>query len=136
MLAMADDRVLAKCARLLMTVAAIPLAGCEHETPNIAPDYVLSLAGGKGVVIGSITSPQPYGIYWLRWRTVARGADGHFEFASRDPSFDASLITAELPAGDYEIYSWRILCCGDLEIVPAVQFSIPFHVATGEAVYI
>ena len=93
------------------------------DVSNSSWSGVLNNAAGKpmaGAVV-ALHSSSP-----AREYRATTAANGRFRFA-------------ELPAGDYEIYDWRITqSSGNLSTVvsPSVPFSIPFHVSPREAVYI
>jgi len=119
--------------------SAVALAACV--TANVDKDYVLSPASGTGVVVGTITSDGVLADYRLMYRQIGGTVRGFFHLESPDPGLNAALIAAALPAGDYEIYSWAVYwpyfnASPANEVVPAAPFSIPFHVAPGQAAYI
>ena len=126
--------------QLISGILVILLMACAAATPNLKRSYVLSEASVNGVVIGTITSSGQLVDYRILYRGIGGGAKGYFRLLSDDPSLNGAPIAAELPAGDYEIYDWRIYwprtSSETVETLPTAPFSIPFHVAPGQAVYI
>jgi hypothetical protein len=139
--------IVGTASRVFVVAVSLGLAACA--TQNIDQGYALSEASGKGVVIGSIVRKGARGEFRLFYRQVAGGEKGYFayglSFGGQLPSFDkddirarglkGALFAAELPAGDYEIYSWQV-DSGPAHISPAAPFSIEFHVLPGKAVYL
>jgi hypothetical protein len=133
-----------KCSRsakmqwLIPFVAILALASCA--TPNVDKTYMLSESSGKGVAVGTIVSFGVHAEYRLYYREIGGGEAGFFRLHSQDPSLNGALFAVELPAGDYEIYHWHIYqdFGGEIfgEIWPPESVRIPFHVSSGEAVYI
>ena len=120
-------------------MAAVALAACASPTANVPRNYVLSQANGTGMVIGTITSSGDYADYRIEYRRIGGRGDGFFNLHSVNPEFNGALIAAELPAGDYEIYRWRIImrtAYENSETMPDTPFSIPFRVEPGQATYI
>jgi len=129
-----DATAFAASMLLFAAAAALILAACA--TSNVDPNYALAPASGKGVVIGSLTFAGELADYRLLYRKTGGGEEGYFQLKSTDPTLNAGLIAAELPAGDYEFYLWLIYPPGEAtEISPDSRFSIPFHVAPGKAAY-
>ena len=83
-----------------------------------------------GLVIGSITARSPYpNQSLLLYRKAGESGEGYFETSGSE------LIAAELPAGDYEVVSWRVRV-EDGYIIPANLFRVGFRVTPGKAVYL
>ncbi len=132
--------------RLFAVALTLVLAACA--TGNIDKDYALSATSGKGVVIGSMARSSARGSFRLYYRQIPSGEDGYFAYGlgvGQLPSFDkddfrgphlrGALFAAKLPAGDYEIYSWRV-DSGPAHISPGAPFTIRFHILPGKAVYL
>jgi hypothetical protein len=108
--------------------ALVPL-GCATSTAtqNIGPDHIL--ATGTGLAIGSITDESPYAnLPALLYRKAGSGGESYFQAAR------GSIIAAELPAGDYEVFSWRVTI-EDGWVVAAKPFRVGFRVEPGKAIY-
>lgn len=111
------------------TLAAGACAG-PKAAHNIAENYALSPGSGMGLVIGSITARSPYpNQSLLIYRKAGESSEGYFETRGSE------LIAAELPAGDYEVASWRVRV-EDGYIIPAKLFRVGFRVTAGRAVYL
>jgi hypothetical protein len=132
---------------ILSAALSLALAACATE--NIDKDYALSEPSGKGVVIGSIARSGTNGEFRLFYRQTDGDAQGYFAYGrglgGQLPSFEkddikvphlrGALFASELPAGDYELYSWAV-DAGSIHTVPAAPFSVHFHVLPGKAVYL
>jgi hypothetical protein len=116
------------------------LGACETPAPNVEPTHILSGSSGKGVAVGTIVHSGIHGHYRLYYRQIGGGESGFFQLSSVDPSENGALFAAELRAGDYEIYDWRIYLHRSsgrwMEISTPDPVSIPFHVSPGEAAYV
>jgi hypothetical protein len=134
-----------RCVRLfVLLLCAQSVAACA--TPDIDKSYVLSEQSGKGVAIGSITYHGRYSLYRVYYRKVGTTDQAHFGYGQGQmPPLGHSdiderrergdLFAAELPAGDYEIFNWRI-DSGPSHITAASPFMVRFTVAPGKAVYL
>ena len=123
------------------------LQGCALQPKNISSDFALSEASEAGVMIGSITYTGGYSGYSVFFKAkegeqifeVQTGAgitllpvwpEGDFG----DIGLKGDLFAIELPAGDYNFYSWGV-SSGLAHINPTAPFTIRFVVKPGQAVY-
>jgi hypothetical protein len=114
----------------LTGIVVVAACATPEVTENIGPDYVLSEASGRGLAIGSIALVNPFPSFAvLRYRKIGSGDEGYFQ---PDRS---NLVAAELPAGDYELYAWRV-AVEDGSIISAKPFRIAFRIVPGKAVYL
>ncbi len=129
--------------------AAAWLAACG--TPNVGTDYVLSDAGNKGVVVGSITYSGSYAGYEVHYRKVGDTAvRGFFHYGMSkymamprmgksdiaEPGVRGDLFAAELPEGEYEVHGWQVSQGTTATSTQTQSFSIRFTVKPGEATYL
>ena len=125
--------------RLFTLSAIFVLTACANTTQNVSKNYMLSNASGKGLAVGSLTSAGSFADYRIYYRNMANDKNGFFQLRVNDQSLNSTLIASELPAGDYEIYSWRVYTFTANNFItvfsPQTPFSLSFHVESGEAVY-
>jgi hypothetical protein len=127
-------------------LALLALNACA--TKNIDRNYALDETSGKGVVIGSITYSGTYASYSVYYRKVGGGTAGRFQFGQgmylfpplekddiRGRGLRGDVFAAELPAGDYEIYSWHV-GSGYALVGPSNPFTIRYHIEPGKSVYL
>ena len=110
--------------------AAFAVAACATSTltENITPGHVMAM--GKGLAVGSITNESPYAnLAALLYRKTGSGGESYFQPDRSD------LIAVELPAGDYEMFSWRVTI-EDGWVVAAKMFRVPFRIEPGKATYV
>jgi len=113
-------------------IGTLVVAACAgpKAAQNIAENHTFSAASGTGIVIGSIIARSPFpNQSILLYRKVGTSDEGYFETSGSE------LIAAELPAGDYEVASWRVRV-EDGYIIPAKLFRVGFRVTPGKAVYL
>lgn len=131
---------------LLLAALVCLLGACA--TPNIGKDYVLDEKSGKGVVVGSITYAGGYSGYRVSYRQMPNGPRGFFETGKgvvlipyfpkgdfEDQELKGNLFVAELPPGEYEMFTWTI-SSGPATVTASVPFSVSFRVEPGKAVYL
>ena len=128
------------------------LVGCA--TPNVGRDFTLKPDSKSGLATGSITRTvsdagekgmTAYTAYaMLQFRAVGGGTSGKLEsgspslgklYSSELEGVEGHTFAVELPAGQYEFYTWS-LNTGGLTVSPKQEMSIPFEVSSGKATYI
>lgn len=129
-------------AALLLWICAWPVhatdSGIEGKTFKPSPD--------QGMILGSISFPGEPADYQLVYHQIdtdgepvlgASNRGGFIEFtADRTSSVDEpQLFAIELPAGDYEFTSWRVMR-GRIQVLPKEDFAVRFTVEPQRANYV
>lgn len=131
--------------RFILILTTLWLGGCATSS-NLGADHVLDPAGTKGLLVASITHAGQLSAYNVYYRQVPDGVEGRLRSGQGMvliPLPDAGdfqdrsghLVTAELPAGEYEVHGWGI-DSGYAHVRSTGQVSIRFLVEPGRAVYL
>lgn len=118
--------------------------GCaQQERTKVINDPV-----AKGYVLGSVTytgSPSEYAIFY---RKLPDGKISRFKTGAgimlipippkgdfKQYGVSGNLFFAELPAGEYEVFSWQVFS-GPAIVKPVLDFDMKFTITPDKAVYI
>ncbi|HEY6382939.1 MAG TPA: hypothetical protein VIY07_14175 [Pseudolabrys sp.] len=108
----------------------------------------MNAAGNAGVVTGSITYAGSFSGYSVLYRALTGADAGRIQTGQGAllipyiPKGDVSLLgtrgelfAVELPAGEYEFYSWSV-GSGFADVRPTSPFSVTFIVIPGKVMYV
>ena len=127
---------------------ALGLSACT-TVESVSKNFALSPSSEKGLLVSSVTYRGSYSGYSVLFRKV--GSSEHMELkigtgtALLPPGMldwdinrkngRGNVFAVDLPAGDYEIFSWRVYS-GIAFVAPEYDFSIPVKIIPGRATYI
>lgn len=127
----------------LFALTAALLAGCASRTlPN---QYTLDPAGGKGIVVASITHNGTFGNHTVRLQDLDGSVRERFsvgfisaipipqKYDIKDEEKKGDVFSVELPQGNYKIDSWSVDSYGFHVGSPT---SIRFTVEPGKVTYL
>ncbi|WGO99128.1 hypothetical protein QFX18_03515 [Saccharophagus degradans] len=131
---------------IMCLILMFVVTGCATVNRAVDTNYSLSSKGGTGLLIASVKYRGPVSGYKVYYKSVDENTNGSLEAGAGVmlipilPKSDFSTVNGklevqELPAGEYEINSWRVVG-GYVNVVPATPFSIKFKIEPGKATYI
>ena len=146
-------------------LASLFVASCETATPNIGPEFFSEPPENSGVVVFSLSRSGSvlYNDMGFHYRSLDRSYKGWIDLASiyeeKNKNLPAPdwtnktmeqgswgtaipldsphgrLVVIQLPADEYEFYSW-IGVSSNSYMEPAKEFSIKFSVKPGKIIYL
>lgn len=133
---------------LLLSWMVFILGACT-SVESVPNNFVLDPISNKGVLIGSVTYHGTYSGYSVLFRKVGEDRASRLSIGGGTALLPPSMLdwdikqrglrgnvfAVELPAGDYEFFSWRV-SSGYAEVRPQQDFRIPFSIFPGKAVYL
>ncbi len=133
---------------LLLVWMTFILAACT-SVESIPNNFVLNPLSDKGILVSSVTYHGTYSGYSILFRriddnqfkelTIGTGTaflpPGMLDWDIKQRGLRGNVFAVELPAGDYEFFSWRV-ASGYSHVRPQNDFSIPFSITPGNAVYL
>ena len=136
--------IIRKC---LLVCLALFMAACA-SVENVPNNFNLSPQSNNGILLASVTYHGTYSGYSILFRkvgatdfqklTIGTGTalvpPGLLDWDIKQRGLRGNLFAVELPAGDYEFYSWRV-ASGYANVKPSSDFRIPFSIIPGKATY-
>lgn len=132
---------------ILCLLVVVMLSACSN-TSRLPKNYTLNETNNIGLLVASISYSGNYSEYSVFIRNLTTLSMYQLSYGESlkllpivpkgdfsDIGRQGGLYTEELPAGEYEVYSWAIYS-GVATVKPQNQFSYKFKVAPGKITYL